>query len=277
MKRVRFDRLYTVRLESESQNGRTEVCREPDGTRWVKLCIRAPDCQREILNALDERVPVRLERGVLEVLIPWQEGISLQEWLYERTPTPGQRRDACLSLLARQMDAPLPDCLIALSARPENLVVTGNGSAALQCLPDLRAWEPGLGEAQAVCAVSAVINKVLTPEPGKLTGISEELQLMRRRQMERDYTSWSQLQRDVSAVPDKPPHINRLWLSGMRRMQGRVFRWSKYILRLLAALLLAAALLSLILTYRQRRNETGPVWQGMPQVGGQDLRNEEGR
>lgn len=277
MKRVRFDQLYTVRAENESQNGRTEVCREPDGTRWIKLCIDAPGCQREILNALDERTPVRLERDVLEVLLPWHEGISLQEWLYQRTPTLGQLRDACLSLLTRQVDAPLPACLVVLSARPENLVVTDGASIELQCLPDLRAWKPGLGEAQAVCAVSAVINGVLTSERRNLTGISEELQLMRRRQEERDYTSWGQLQRDVAAVPDKLPHINRIWLSCTQRIQGWVSRYGNYILRALAALLLAAALLSLTLTYRQRRNEAGPAWQGMPQVGDQNLRDEEGR
>lgn len=277
MRRVRFDRLHTVRLESESRNGHTEICQEPDGTRWVKLCVNSPACQREILNALDEDISVRLEHDVLELLLPWYNGISLRQWLYERTPTLGQRRDACLSLLEQQveMQKKLPPCLTVLAASTENLTIE-NTSVYLQYIPKFRCWEPDMDKGQAVCAIASVICEILTPEQSTWfhRQLPAELQLLRRRQ--RDYTDWSQLQRDVSAVPDELPLIKPAWISYMRQIQNWLSHYGKYIMRITAALLLAAALLSLTLAYRQRRNGNETVWQGMPQVGDQDLRNEEG-
>lgn len=276
---VRFDRLQTVRLEGESRNGCAEICQEPDGTRRVKLRIRSDACQREVLNALDERIPVRLENGALELLLPWYEGIPLRQWLYERAPTLGQRRDVCLSLLEQLVETrnKLPPCFTALSADTKNLAIS-NTSAHLQYLPELRKWEPGIGEPQAVRAAAAVIREVLTPELGKwpLRRLPEELQLLRRRQKEQDYTSWGQLQRDVAAIPDDLPRVRPVLLSCILRAQSRLSRYGKYILRVLAAALLAAALLSLLSASLRRRNPSGPAWQGMPQVGDQDLRNGEG-
>ena len=69
-----FDRLQTIRLARESQTGRGELCREPDGTYRVKLCIKSEACQREILDALDQRIPVRLENGALELLASFGYG-----------------------------------------------------------------------------------------------------------------------------------------------------------------------------------------------------------
>ena len=275
MGQVPFDRLHTVRLAHESQTGYTEVCREPDGTLWIRLCIRSASCQRELLSGLDESVPVRLESGVLELLLPCQKGISLRQWLYEQKPTLAQRRDACLSLLEQQVEGNVPPCLIALSANTENLIVTGR-SMSLQYLPELRRWEPGMEEAQAVCAVAAVISEVLSEKvaPWQDKRIPEELLLLNIRQKEQDYTSWGQLQRDVAAIPDTPPRRSSRHI---QRVRGWLRRYGKYILRALAALLLAAALLSLAsacLRHAREKNEI--VWQGMPQVGDQDLRNGEG-
>lgn len=274
MRPVRFDRLQTVRLEGESRNGCAEICQEPDGTRRVKLRISSDACQREVLNALDEHIPVRLESGALELLLPWYEGIPLRQWLYERAPTLGQRRDICLSLLEQQVEMrnKLPPCLTALSANIENLAID-NASARLQYLPELRKWEPGTGEPQAVCAAAAVIRDVLTPELGKwpLRRLPEELQLLRRRQKEGDYASWGQLQRDVAAIPDDLPRVRPVLLSYILRAQNRLSRCGRYILRILAAVLFTAALLSLLSVSLRRKNQSGPVWQGMAQVGDQDL------
>ncbi len=279
MQRARFDRLSIVRLERESRNGRAEVCREPDGTRWVKLCVKAPGCQRELLDALDKTIPVRLENGDLELLLPWHEGISLRQWLHERTPTLGQRRDACLSLLEQQVElrGKLPPCLTALAASVDNLAVADR-AVSLQYLPEFRRWEPGMGETQAVRAVAGVICEILAPEPGRWSRgrLPEELQLLYRRQEGQGYASWGQLQRDVAAIPDELPRITAVWRSHVRRVRRWLSRYGEYILRILAAVLLAAALLSLLSAYRRRRAEDKPVWQGMPQVGDQDLRNGEG-
>ena len=136
MQTARFECLRTVRLECESRNGRTEICREPDGTHLVRLSVRPQDRQREVLGALDESIPVRLENGVLELLLPCYEGIPLREWVHEREPTLGQRRDVCLSLLEQQVEArkKLPPSLIVLSAHAENLMIE-NTSMRLQYLP----------------------------------------------------------------------------------------------------------------------------------------------
>ena len=172
----------------------------------------------------------------------------------------------------------MPPCLIALSANTENLIVTGR-SMSLQYLPELRRWEPGMEEAQAVCAVAAVISEVLSEKvaPWQDKRIPEELLLLNIRQKEQDYTSWGQLQRDVAAIPDTPPRRSSVLYRHIRRAGGWLRRYGKYILRALAALLLTAALLSLISAYRRHAREKNEiVWQGMPQVGDQDLRNGEG-
>lgn len=278
MRQVPFDRLHTVRLVHESRTGCTEICRDLDGTLWTRLHIRSAGFQRELLNRLSESVPVRLENGVLEVLLPYHEGISLRQWLYEQKPDLGRRRDVCLTLLEQQIEEKLPPCLTALSANTGNLVVTGR-SMFLQYLPELRQWEPDIKETHAVCAVAGVIYEALFEKTGQRRSgrMPEEILLLELRQRNQDYTSWSQLQRDVAAIPDALSRKSSIPHRYIRRVRGWLGRYGKYILRILAALLTAAALLSLISAYRrhtQKENEI--VWQGMPLVGDQDLRNEEG-
>ncbi|MCI9391239.1 MAG: hypothetical protein HFF65_02420 [Oscillospiraceae bacterium] len=278
MSRGPFDRLHTVRLVHESRIGCTEVCRAPDGTRWVRLQVYSTDCQREILNGLDESIPVRLENNVLEMLLPFHEGISLREWIFEQKPALGQRRDVCLSLLEQQIENKLPPCIIALSANPENLVIAGN-SMFLQSLPELRRWELGMTGPRAVCALAGTIYGVLSEKTELRRGerTPEELFLIDLRQKEENYTGWDQLQRDVAAIPDAPPRINLVPYRHIRRIRGWLHRYGRYILRALAALLFTVALLSLFSAYRRYvQNENQSTWQGMPLVGDQNLRNEEG-
>ncbi len=279
MRRERFDHLHTVRLAHESRAGCAELCREPDGALTVRLRIASAPCQREFLSGLDEAVPVRMENGALEVLLPWHEGISLGQWLYEEKPSLGRRRDACLSLLEQQVElrGKLPPCLTALAASPENLVVAGR-SMFLQHLPQLRRWEPGMDEAQAVRAVAAVICQVLPPPKRPWPGgrIPEELSLLALRQKQLGYTGWDQLQRDVAAVPDAPPRRSSLLRAYARCVRGWLRRYGTYILRISAALLLTAALLSLFSAYRLHTREQDAAWQGMPRVGDQNLQSGEG-
>lgn len=274
MDRTRFDSLHTLCLERESQNGCAELCREPDGTRWTKLRLVSPACQREFLASLDQSDPVRLEHGVLELLLPWRDGLSLGQWLHEQNPTLGQRRDACLTLLEQQLEirGKLPPCLTALASRPENLTVS-SGGIFLQYLPDLQNWEPGMTEAQAVRALAEVIHTVLVSgaDWARRGGGPAEVRLL----LLRDYTNWGQLQRDLTAVPDEPRRAGSLLRARARRVRDGLRRFAPYILRVLAVLLLAAALLSLVMAYRQWSNKQQEVWPGMPLVGNQDLRNEE--
>lgn len=276
MRTAQFENLRTVCLARESRDGRAEICQEQNGTRWVKLRIKPCPRQRQVLSALDESIPVRLENGALELLLPWYEGVSLRQWLYERTPSLGQRRDACLALLEQQVEMrkKLPSCLTALSADTENLAIE-NARAHLQYLPELKDREPA--EREAVCAIAAVISEILTANTGKRSAeqTPEELQLLHRRQEERDYATWGQLQRDVAAIPDDFPRIKPVFHAYLQRAKNWLSRRGKYILRALAAILLAAALLSLLSAYLRGKDQDGPVWQGMPRVGDQNLRNEE--
>lgn len=277
MRRSRFDSLRTLRLDRESKNGCVELCREPDGTRWIKLRITGPDCRRECLAALEPDVPIRLENGVLELLLPWREGRPLRQWLHEENPTLGQRRDACLTLLEQQLELRdrLPFCLTALSSSPENLVNDGTG-LFLQYSPNLGDWEPGMTQAQAVRALAGVIYEVLVTgaDWGPLGQIPAEVCLLRLRRSQGSYTGWGQLQRDLAAVPDEPPRVGAILRARARRARDRLHRMEPFLLRALAALLLAAALLSLAMAYRRRGDETQNPWPGMPQVGDQDLRSE---
>lgn len=277
MARTPFDRLRTLRLASEGPGGRAEVCRGPDGTCWVRLSVFSPACQRELLSALDPAFPVRLERGRLELLLPWRAGLSLRRWIDEQRPTLGQRRDACLSLLGQQADLRrrLPPCLTALSARTDNVVVDPP-DLVLQYLPGLDGWEPDMGEAAAVRATAAVICDVLTLDLERGWGrpLPEEVQLLYRRLEAGDYASWGQLQRDVAAIPEDLPSMGRIWRLRLRRLEDWLLRQEARLLRALAVLLAAAALLSLLSAYRQWRRGREASWQGMPLVGDQDLRRE---
>ncbi|MBD5147987.1 MAG: hypothetical protein HDT19_04270 [Oscillibacter sp.] len=277
MRRALFDSLRTLRLERESGNGCVELCREPDGTRWTKLRITAPACQRECLAALGQSVPVRLENGVLELLLPWREGLSLRQWLYEQNPTLGQRRDACLSLLEQQLSlrGRLPPCLTALAAEPGNLVNDGTG-LFLQYIPNFQSWEPDMTEAQAVRALADVIYQVLAAEWDGRGRVPAEVRLLRLRRSGQSYTNWGQLQRDLAAVPDNPPRAGSILRARARRTLNGLRRVGSILLRVLAVLLFAAALLSLAMAYRQRSIERQSAWPGMPQVGDQDLRSGEG-
>lgn len=279
MKRSRFDRLHTVRLAHESPNGCAQLCREPDGTLTVRLRVRSDACQRELLSGLDEAIPARLEGGFLELLLPWHDGVPLRQWLREQRPALGQRRDACLSLLGQLVQArgSLPPCLTALSAISENLSVAG-GSMSLQYLPELSRWEPGMDEARAVGAVAELVCEVLYAgaEPRRGGSVPEELSLLALRLEEGGYTGWGRLQRDVAAVPDAPPPRGSPLRACIRRICGWLRRHERCILRTLAALLLAAALLSLASACLRRGREQEAPWPGMSRLGGQDLQNGEG-
>lgn len=273
-----FDSLHTLCLERESKNGCVELCQEPDGTRWTKLRLISPACQREFLAVLEPGTPVRLKNGELELLLPWQDGLSLRQWLHERTPTLGQRRDACLSLLEQQLEirGKLPPCLTALSAAPENLTV-GSRGIFLQFIPDLQTWEPGITEAQAVRALAKVMYTVLTFQADwtRRGQLPAEVRLLQLRHKAESYTSWGQLQRDLTAVPDEPRRTGSMLRAQAGRMRGRLYRFAPRILRILAVLFLAAALLSLGLAFRQRNSGDSNLWPGMFQVGDQDLRSKE--
>lgn len=273
MGREMFDGLRVLRVEWESENGRAELCLARDSARWVRLRAAPPACQRELLAALGERAPARLEGGALELLLPWREGVPLGQWLYERCPGLGGRREACLSLLADLLDSGWPPCLTVLSAREENLCFGGQG-ACLRPLPELARWEPGITERQAVCAAAGLACAVMVRGAGRLQRrfFPAELRALYRRTQERGYVSWGQLQRDVAAIPDRLPTPKEALQAAAKRAGGRLRRWGRRAAPLLTALLAAAALLSLACALREWRESRRPApWPGIFQIGDQRL------
>lgn len=269
-----FDGLRAVRREYESKAGCSEVCTAADGSRQICLRLLDPVCQREFLMG-SPRVPVRLHRGVLEVILPCGEGATLARWLEERNPTPAQRRDACLALVAQCVECRLPPGVIALSARPENLRFSDAG-ARLLLLPDWSAWRKGMGRPDAVRAVAALCRTLTAPAPGRFSydiPVSE-LALLIRRADGGDYLDWGQLQRDLAALPDTAPDLRSQIISRLRWIRSRMARFIKPILCAIAALLLIAAVLSLTASYLGWRQERDQLWPGITVIGNQRLGEE---
>lgn len=273
MPREPFDSLRVVSREFECRSGCAEVCRDADGTRRIRLRLVSEACQTELLGALDSGIPVRLEQGVLELLLPWHSGVSLDQWLYERRPGLGQRRDACLSLLRQQIESHLPPCLTVLSARTENLLFTEHG-ACLQYLAAPGRWESGLGQPQAVRAAAGLICEILTRDMDdrQRRCFPEELRLLLQRTREEGYTDWGQLQRDVAALPDELPRLGIPGRAAARRVAVWLRKHGRAAATAVAALLFVAALLSLAAAYRVWSNGRRNTWPGMPTVGTQSLK-----
>lgn len=273
MGRKQFDGLRILRIARESENGRAELCLEPDGTRWIRLRIVPPACQRELLTALGERAPARLEAGALELLLPWADGVSLKQWLYERRPGLDGRRDACLALLTGLLDSGWPPWLTVLSARKENLCFDRRG-ALLRPLPELTRWEPGLAECQAVQAAAELIRTVMTHGMGRhqQRRFPAELRALCRRAEEQGYISWGQLQRDVAAIPDQLSQPEETVRAAAGQIGVRLHRWARWAAPLFTALLAAAALFSLACALREWREIRRPApWPGISQIGDQRL------
>lgn len=245
-----------------------------DGSRQICLRLLDPECQREFLMG-GPRVPVRLHGGVLEAFLPCREGTALARWLAERDPTPAQCRDACLSLVAQCVACRLPSCVVALSARPENLRFSGTG-AWLQMLPDWSAWHKGMGEPDAVRAVAALCRDLTAPAAGRFScdRLAPEQLLLIRRADSGDYLDWGQLQRDLAALPDTAPDLRTRIISRLRRIQPWLKRFVKPVLCAAAALLLIAAALSLAADCLGRRQERERLWPGITAIGDQRLGEE---
>lgn len=274
MSRSAFDGLRVIRREWESETGWSDVCAAPDGREYIRLGIRDTACQRDFLSGRTD-VSTRLERGVLEAVFPCREGMRLERWLEECGPTLGQRRDACMAVVAECIECPLPACVVALSAHSGNLRFSP-GKAWLQMLPDWGSWQTGLDEPAAVRAAAAVCRGLLVTAAPKTVGGKRppELELLLRRADGGDYLDWGQLQRDLAGLPESVPGLRERLLSGLGRIRERLARFAGPALYLAAGILLAAALLSLAGRYRSWRTEQEGLWPGMTPVGGQELGGE---
>ncbi len=267
MDRTAFEGLTVLRREHAARTGDAEVCGREDGTKVVRLRVRDEACRRA---CLEETLPacVRLERGVLEILYPYETGASLKEWLFAGERTLGARRDACLALLAQCVSDRPPSCVLALSAFEENLRFTPKG-LRLVYLPDWGKWRREIGRADAVAAVAALCERVLTCDLALGPRPPVELRLIRRRVAKGGYTRWGALQRDVAALPDALPTLEEVGKGVLRGLWEKFARLRRPLFCAITALALALAILSLGAWVVGRQRERAEGWPGMTEVAGQ--------
>lgn len=267
MDRMLFEGIEVLCRDCASNVGDSEVCRGRDGLDLIRLRVRERACQRA---CLDGTLParVRLERGVLELLYPFWEGVSLREWLFEENPGLGARRDVCLSLLAQCMEDRVPSCVLALSAREENLRFSG-GRARLLYLADWGKWRKKLTGADAVGGVAGLCREILTRGGVRGAALPVELRLILRRTEEGDYADWGKLQRDLAALPDAAPTLEQAGRQLLRDIWRRTERFCKPVFCIMTAAALTLALLSLAQEAVGKRRERFALWPGMTAVAGQ--------
>lgn len=276
MQKAVFDELTVLYRAHESRTGCSELCQDASGAKHIRVRIRNPMMQKEILSQLAKRIPARLSSGVLDLLLPWQDGQTLAEWLYASKPNLGQRRDACLSLLADLIAFPTVPSLIALSAAPENLCFTAQ-HCHLQRLPNLSVWHPGMQAESMIRSVASLMKEILTTGQSKNSQyrFPVEMQLVLLRCDLGNYTSWDSLQQDLVALPDELHPVGwffqkiRAWLCRIAA------RYVPTATRVIVVLLAVAALLSLASAYRTWQSEQKNTWPGMMEVGDQVLYQEE--
>lgn len=270
-----FHALRLVRREWESTLGCSDVCRGEDGEGVVRLRLRDERCQRDFLSAGEAwGAPMLLERGVLEVLYPCPEGVSLKRWLYEQRPGLGLRRDVCLSLLAHCAGTPTAPGVLVLSARVENLRFSQR-DAWLLYLPDWSGWRTGFRGADAVGAAAGLCREILTGGMSRWERRRwpDELRLVCLRVQEGGYRDWSELSRDLTCLPEGLKSLGEArdyLLDALERKTRRLRRPALYAL---TCALVLAALLSLISVFRAWQNERRSIWPGMTPIGDQEMRD----
>lgn len=276
MQKASSDELSVLYRVHESLAGCSELCQDISGAKTIRVRICNPIMQKEILSQLTRNIPARLSCGVLDLLLPWQEGQTLSEWLYAVKPNLGQRRDACLSLLADLITSPAVPSLITLSTITENLCFTAR-HCHLQLLPDLSNWHPDMQEKSMICSVASLIKEILITNQSKNRQhrFPIEMQLILRRCDLGSYTGLDSLQQDLAALPDELYRAgwfldkNRAWLHRIAT------RYIPKAIHVIIVLLAIAALLSLFNAYRAWQSEQKNTWPGMTTVGDQVLDQEE--
>lgn len=273
MDRAVFDTLRVVRRERESRTGCADICEGPDGSMHICLRLNEPMCQREYLEQAGTGNTTRISQGVLEVLYPYEDGATFQSWLYERVPTLGQRRDACLSVIAQCVRDRVPPCVLESSADMGNLRFSQRG-AVLHYLPDWTHWKPGAVRATAVCAAARLFERILTQGVGswQRRRMPDELRMICIRAGRGDYLDWGQLQRDIAALPQEYPSVRKEIGIVIWRIRAIIRRFSQPAACVVVGLLLIAALLSLANALREWRFERENAWPGVTSVGDQELR-----
>ena len=268
MKGVVWEELRTLRRVWNSPGGRAELCRDEGDRQWIRLVFRSSLWQRQAL-ACPGDLPMRMEGTELAVLLPGCTGLSLEDWLERYEPALEERREKALALVEQVLVDDMPPWAVALSARAENLCITGTG-AALQYLgrPDLQA-DPSL--AGAVCGVACLCREMVTKGLPRSLGWRNPpgLELLCRR-AEEGYQTWEQLYEDLKALPTQltPPQPPRAWL---KKCLAWLTPWAGPALRVAAAVLAVAAVLSLVMAWRAWVQTGERAWPGMTPLGTEQL------
>lgn len=270
MNRAAFDRLRVIRREYESDTGSSDVCQGPAGDTCIRLQIRRTACQKAYLSS-GAKAPARLDQGVLEILLPYRDGALVSAWLRQE-PDLARRRDACLSMAAHCIAEKTAPCVLALSARMENIRFEGD-AAWLQLLPDMSTWRGDMEPACDVASVAALCRELLTAGYSKFqtSQFPLELQMLCARVESGGYQHWSQLQQDLSAIPDALMPLAHPHRSLLRRTWKRARRFWKPAACIIVAVLLVAALLTLAGVYRAWRMEQQDTWPGITVIGDQEI------
>lgn len=276
MTQTTFDGLTVLYRATESREGCAELCQDPTGLRRIRIHIQKTALQKAVLVQLSPNIPARMTGHTLELLLPWQDGETLAEWLYTAKPNLGQRRDACLSLLAGLIGSPIPSDLITLSAQSENLRFTSQ-QCTLQLFPDLALWRSPLRKRHMVQAIASLVNEILTRGLSKWDRFRfpEELKLILLRCSHGDYTNWESIQQDLSALPEALNPIGQCFQPIRTRLQDAADRYGFLAARILVGGLAIAALLSLVSAVRSWHHTQTSLWPGMTTVGNQVLHREE--
>jgi len=241
---------------------------------WIRLRIRDTQCQREYLTGADERGAARvgMEGETLEVVFPFADGEPLEAWFYAQRPDLGQRRDACLSLLAHCIEDRSSPGVLALAAREANLRFSQQ-DAWLLYLPDWNGWRMGLGTADAVGAVACLCRDILTRGKSQVEArlFPEELRLICLRCEREGYTSWEQLHRDLLAVPDRFPALEQTGRRFLAALERKTRRFRTPAACVLTAFIVLAAALSLVSALRTWRSGRENLFPGVTRIGNQTL------
>ncbi len=263
----RFDGLRVLRREYESNIGCSEVCRAKDGSDWIRLCVNDRLCQEDYLMSGASQ-PVRVEYKRLEILFPYEDGGTINEWFYDKNRSLGQRRELCLSVLAHCLEDKAAPVILTLSMKINNLRFMQN-KAWLLYLPDWSNWRAGLKERDAVCAAAYMFREILMY--GNVKALPVELKLLCLRVDECGYSDWGELQGDIAAIPDEFPKLDHLIKDMAGHLMQKMKRYIKPAAYAITVVLVVAALLSTISAIQKWRDEKRAEWPGMTPVGNQEL------
>lgn len=268
MSGVAWEDLHIVCRMWNTPAGRAELCRDGADNQWTRLVFHNPIWQRQALTC-PGTLPMRTEGTGLAVLLPSCRGLSLEQWLARYSPTLEERREKAIALVEQVLEDGVPFWAVALSARPENLCITGTG-AALHYFgnPRLQA-DPTL--AGAVCGVARLCRELMTKDLSRTPGQRNppELEVLCRR-AEGGYQTWEQLYEDLKALPTElataqtPKQL-------LNRLSARLTRWAGPALRVTAVVLAVAAVLSLATAWRAWTQTQDRAWPGMTPLGTEQL------